>query len=93
MLASTLNNGFSELGMSPDHFSTVHAIYEWNKRLSAENARLFADNRRLSQLIGLQNTRITAQGGGKDTAAHELQTRLQEIELSRCDVMRQNEQL
>lgn len=93
LLASTLNNGFSELGLFPDHLSTVHAIHEWSRRLSDENARLFSDNKRLAQLIGMQNTRLASQDGGKDATSHELHTRIQEIEMSRYDVIRQNEQL
>ena len=93
MLASTLNSGFSELGLFPDHLSTVHAIYEWNKRLSEENARLFSDNQRLAQLIGMQNTRIASQSGGKDATNYELHNRIQEIEMSRHDIIRQNQQM
>ncbi|KAI0727302.1 hypothetical protein C8Q72DRAFT_468491 [Fomitopsis betulina] len=93
MLASTLNNGFAELGLFPDHLTTVHAIYEWSQRLRDENVRLFADNRRLAQLIGMQNTRIAVQDGGPSSTTHELHTRIQEIEMSRYDVIRQNEQL
>ena len=93
MLASTLNNGFAELGLFPDYLSTVHALYEWNRRLSDENARLFSDNRKLAQLIGMQNTRLGSQSGGKDATNHELHARLQEIEMSRYEFIRQNEQL
>ncbi|KZT71468.1 hypothetical protein DAEQUDRAFT_723977 [Daedalea quercina L-15889] len=95
MLAATLNSGFAEIGYHPDHLAHVQSTYEWNTRLRDENARLFSDNQRLAQLIGMQNTRIvsSAPSGGNNATTHELQSRIQELEMSRQEVVRQNEQL
>ncbi|KAH9833738.1 uncharacterized protein C8Q71DRAFT_860015 [Rhodofomes roseus] len=93
MLAGTLNGGFAELGYHPDYLVQLHTIHEWNTRLREENARLFADNRRLAQLIGMQNQRLTsiAQNGGPNAIIHDLQGRIQEIEMSRRELLRQHE--
>ncbi|EED79067.1 predicted protein [Postia placenta Mad-698-R] len=92
VLANTMNNCLAELGYHPDFTQQLQTIHEWNIRLRNENAKLFQDNKKLAQLIGMQNERIskTVPNIPLNQGVADLQIRLQAVELNRQELLNQH---
>lgn len=92
VLANTMNNCLAELGYHPDFTQQLQTIHEWNIRLRNENAKLFQDNKKLAQLIGMQNERIskTVPNIPLNQGVADLQIRLQAVELNRQELLTQH---